>query len=91
LLKNFEVLKYFYNRGLDAPIGFYRGKHGYEIGLIIEINRELILVEIKSGMTFAPDWIKNLEIFHTRTRKPVGNRFVLYGGEEIHTIRNIKV
>ncbi len=86
-----EVLKYFYNRGLDAPISFYRERRGYEIDLIIEINRELILVEIKSGMTFAPDWIKNLEMFHTRTRKPVGRRFVLYGGDEIHTIRNIKV
>ncbi len=86
-----EVLKYFYNRGLDSPISFYREKNGYEIDLIIEINRELILVEIKSGMTFAADWTKNLETFDPRTNKPIKGRFIIYGGEEIHTVHKIKI
>lgn len=86
-----EVLKYFYNQGLEAPIHFYREKNGYEVDLVIEMNRELILVEIKSGMTFTLDWIKNLEMFDSRTKKPIRSRFIIYAGEETKTIRNVKV
>ena len=86
-----EILKYFYNRGLDAPISFYREKKGYEIDLIIEINRELILVEIKSGMTFGSDWTKDLENFDSRTKKTIKGRFIIYGGETMHTLHKIKI
>ncbi len=86
-----EILKYFYNQGLDAPVSFYREKNGYEIDLIIEINRGLILVEIKSGMTFAVDWTKNLETFDSRTKKPITGRFIIYGGEEMRAVHKIKI
>jgi predicted AAA+ superfamily ATPase len=86
-----EVLKYFYNQGLDAPVSFYREKNGYEIDLIIEVNRELILVEIKSSMTFGTDWTENLETFDSRTKKPIKGRFIVYGGEDAHTVRKVKI
>lgn len=86
-----EALKFFYNQGLDASISYYREKNGYEIDLIIEVNRELIVVEIKSSMTFSMDWIENLESFDKKTKKPIKARFIIYAGEEIRTIRHIKV
>jgi hypothetical protein len=86
-----EVLKYFYNQGSDAPVSFYRQKNGFEIDLVIEVNRELILVEIKSSMTFGPDWTENLETFDSKTKKPIKGRFIIYGGEDAHTVREVKI
>lgn len=46
-----EIVKGFWNAGLDAPIWFYRDKRGTEIDLLIEQNGELMPLEIKRTAT----------------------------------------
>jgi predicted AAA+ superfamily ATPase len=51
-----ETLKHRYNRGLSADLYFWRDNHGLEIDLVFEHAGRLHAVEIKSGMTYSPDW-----------------------------------
>ncbi|MCK3654430.1 ATPase [Pasteurellaceae bacterium Macca] len=48
-----EIIKSFYNNGLEPPIYFYRDTNQKEIDLLIEYNRTLYPVEIKT--TASPD------------------------------------
>ena len=58
-----EIVKRYYNQGTEPPLYFWRDQHGHEIDLLIDGPRELYPIEIKSGMTFSPDWTKNLDWF----------------------------
>lgn len=48
-----EIIKSFYNNGIEPPIYFYRDTNQKEIDLLIEYNRTLYPVEVKS--TASPD------------------------------------
>lgn len=48
-----EIIKSFYNNGLEPPIYFYRDTNQKEIDLLIEYNRTLYPIEIKT--TASPD------------------------------------
>lgn len=48
-----EIIKSFYNNGLEPPIYFYRDTNQKEIDLLIEYNRILYPIEIKT--TASPD------------------------------------
>ena len=43
-----EVIKFFHNRGLKAPLYFFRDSNGLEVDLIIEYQSKIIIMEIKS-------------------------------------------
>ena len=44
-----EIIKSFYNNGIEPPIYFYRDTNQKEIDLLIEYNRALYPVEIKTS------------------------------------------
>ncbi|QIW16261.1 ATPase [Pasteurellaceae bacterium RH1A] len=48
-----EIIKSFYNKGLEPPLYFYRDTNQKEIDLLIEYDRKLYPVEIKT--TASPD------------------------------------
>ena len=77
-----EVLKAHLNAGRRPDLFFYRDTHGNEVDLIIKSGRTLIPVEIKSGATFTPDFIKGIHRF----KKIAGERFkqsyVIYNGTD---------
>lgn len=56
-----EIFKYFYNRGQEAPLYFWRDQHGHEVDLVVDKGVHLDLIEIKSGSTFNKEFIKNIE------------------------------
>lgn len=43
-----EVIKFFENRGVQAPLFFFRDNNGLEVDLIIELADKKVLIEIKS-------------------------------------------
>jgi predicted AAA+ superfamily ATPase len=85
LFENFvinEICKSYYNRGERPPIYYWRDSKGREIDLIIDQGNSLIPIEIKSGATYHSDFFKNIEWWSEIADVPVGDRFVIYGGEK---------
>lgn len=80
-----EAIKRRFNAGQPADLYFWRDSAGHEIDLLFETPAGLQAVEIKSGATFAADWLDGLAKWRkfageTPTAKPV----LIYGGEESH-------
>lgn len=86
-----EILKSCLNYGKRPELFFYRDTNGNEVDLIIKAARNLIAFEIKSALTFTPDFLKGIERF----RKIAGDRcskgYVLYNGHEQYALKGIRV
>lgn len=75
-----EALKSRYNAGLDGRIYYMRDKVGVEIDLVVEKQRKLSLIEIKSAKTPNEDMASNIRTI----RKSTGageKAYVVYSGE----------
>ena len=57
-----EIIKSYQNKGLLAPICYYRDKDKMEIDLIIEQNNTLYPIEIKKSSSPKKDSIKNFKV-----------------------------
>ncbi len=77
-----ETIKYRWNRGLRADIYFWRDNHGNEIDLVFEHEGRLHGVELKSGMTYATDWVRSLTRWQAHIGEEAGVASVVYGGSE---------
>jgi predicted AAA+ superfamily ATPase len=75
-----ECMKQIFNAGQQPGLYFWRDQHGHEIDLIIESGLNLIPVEIKSGATFRPEWLTNVNWFSKFQPKVSG--YVVYGGTQ---------
>ena len=80
-----ELIKQRFNAGQPADLYFWRDSAGHEIDLVCETPFGLQAVEIKSGSTFAADWVDVLKKWQkftgdTPTMKPI----LIYGGVESH-------
>lgn len=80
-----ELIKQRFNSGLPADLYFWRDSTGNEIDVVFETAAGLQAVEIKSGSTFAADWLEGLKKWqkfagNTPTRKPI----LIYGGTDSH-------
>ncbi|MEK7377164.1 MAG: ATP-binding protein [Candidatus Margulisiibacteriota bacterium] len=72
-----ETIKTYYNRGLEAPVYFWRDTKGNEIDLIIDEGNYLYPIEIKSAFTPNINFLRNVEYFIKtqavkRDKKPYG-------------------
>lgn len=84
-----EKLKDFYNKGLTSPYYFWRDQHGHEVDLVEDRGSYLHLSEIKSSMTFHPDFINNLEWLNSLQERKVGE--IIYGGDEEFSFKEYKI
>jgi predicted AAA+ superfamily ATPase len=79
-----ETLKHRLNQGLGPDLHFWRDNHGLEVDLVVEHRGRLHAVEIKSGTTYAGDWMGPAR----RWRQAVGAEAVdpvlVWGGETSH-------
>lgn len=86
-----EILKSGLNHGKRPELFFYRDTNGNEVDLLIKKGRTLLPVEIKSAVTFTPDFLKGIERF----RKIAGDRcskgYVLYNGHDEYTLKGTRV
>jgi uncharacterized protein len=77
-----ETLKYRLNRGFSPDLYFWRDNHGTELDLLYPEGQFLYPVEVKSGQTFSPDWVRGLDKFKRYAGGRVGHTCVVYGGGE---------
>ena len=82
-----ELLKFYFNRGLDAPLFHFRDRMEHEVDILIEVQRNLIILEVKSAKTITNDWVKNLKYLTKISINKVLLEAIVYGGEE-ETQRN---
>jgi predicted AAA+ superfamily ATPase len=50
-----EIVKGFENQGRKAPLFFWRDATGHEVDVLVDLGDRLVPVEVKSGLTVAPD------------------------------------
>ena len=84
LFENFvisEFLKTRYNKGLRNNCHFWRDNKGSEIDCILENEKRLTPVEIKSGNTFSADYFSQIKYWNKLSGNTSENSFVIYGGE----------
>jgi predicted AAA+ superfamily ATPase len=86
-----EILKSCLNYGKRPELYFYRDTNGNEVDLIIKSARNLIPFEIKSAVTFTPDFLKGIEHFRKIAEDRCSNGYVLYNGHEQFTLKGIRV
>jgi uncharacterized protein len=77
-----ELMKNYYNRGLEPKSYFWRDKTGHEIDAIIETDK-INAVEIKAGRTINSDFFNNLKYWQNITNNEKENAYLIYGGKEI--------
>lgn len=81
-----EWYKHRYNFGKYSDAYMWRDSNGVEIDLVIDDSQKPSFIELKSGATFAYDWLKHLLKFEAH-----GPLHLVYGGKEEMTIKNVNV
>ena len=77
-----ELLKKRYNAGLRSNLSFWRSHTGHEIDLLLENGGRLTPLEIKSGQTFASDWLNGLHKWLALAEHTALTPTLIYGGEQ---------
>ena len=94
LFENFivmEALKRRYNTGKESNLYFYRDSHQNEIDLVLKNSSGLLGIEIKSAMTYHPDFEKTLRQLDGWMSEPVLGKAVVYAGTLENTSGAIKL
>lgn len=77
-----EFWKMIFNRKLNSRIFYFRDSNGNEVDSVIEHGGFLKAVEIKSGKTIIPDFLKGLSYLDKISDSVKIEKYVVYGGEE---------
>jgi len=87
-----EAVKNFLHRGLQPDVYFWRDSAGHEIDLLIDSGGgRLLPVEAKSGQTFHPDFVKDLEWWRKAGGLTDRTGVVVYGGEQSMPFKDDRV
>lgn len=86
-----ELLKERYNKGLGNNFYFYRDQHNNEVDIVQEQGHLVNLFEIKSSMTFHPDFLKGLNYLKKLIPDRIQNSTLVYSGNEDFITQNHKV
>ena len=76
-----ERFKQKYNAGQAADLYFWRDSAGHEVDLLEETTSGLLATEIKSGATFAPDWLDGLRKWSHVAGDKSGVPTLIFGGD----------
>jgi predicted AAA+ superfamily ATPase len=86
-----ELYKKRLNTGLPIDLYFWRDNTGNEVDLIIEKEKGLQPIEIKSGSTYASDWSQGLNKWQALAKNSSLEPAILYGGESNFEREGLKV
>lgn len=75
-----DILKERLNAGIDPNLYYFRDTKGNDVDLLIDQRRTLFPIEIKSSMTWHPDFTKGIKWFQ-RNASVVGKGTVIYAGD----------
>jgi len=76
-----EYLKRRWNAGRQTNLYFWRSHGGLEVDLMLEQGQVLAPVEIKSGATVSPDWLRPLRRWRELAGNAAGRPIIVYGGD----------
>jgi predicted AAA+ superfamily ATPase len=76
-----EALKARFNAGRAANLYFFRDQRGLEVDLLAMRARDILPIEIKSGMTYDKSFATNLRSF-CKAADSTQNPTVIYGGNQ---------
>lgn len=76
-----EILKHEFNRGRRTEIWFWRDNIGHEVDLLLPVGPKLQPVEIKSGTTFAADWLRSPQRWAALAGDDALPPIIVYGGD----------
>jgi len=85
-----EALKAQLNAGREPQLHFYRDQQSSEVDLLFQRNRKLVPIEIKSAMTFHPEFVRGIERFQ-QLAPSAGRGYVIYAGELTPELANADV
>jgi len=89
-----ELTKLFAHNGERPRLFFWRDSHGTEVDVLIDLGRERMAVEIKSGVTVAADSFRGLEAYQRLRSASEGESIgtvLVYGGDEWYERRGSDV
>ena len=86
-----EFVKQRYNAGRPAGLYFWRDNTGNEVDLVFETSAGLQPVEIKSGATFVPDWLRGLKKWASIATDQALPGWLIYGGDDRYGREGIEV
>jgi predicted AAA+ superfamily ATPase len=84
-----ELLKARVNKDADPQLYFLRTEKGFEIDIIHRQGSELIPIEIKSSMSYHPDFVRNLKTF-CETEKQARNPLLIYAGDSYPSFEGVR-
>lgn len=77
-----EYLKRRWNAGRQSNLFFWRSHGGLEVDLVLEQGDALTPVEIKSGATVSPDWLRGVRRWRELAGATAGRPVIVYGGDQ---------
>lgn len=86
-----EYVKHYANRGMDPFISFWRDHTGHEIDLILEQDKTLFPIEIKSGYSLPSDALKNLAYWTALKGNRNKESAVIYCGDRSEKRGNTRI
>ena len=84
-----ECLKHRFNQGKEGNVYFYRDSNGQEVDILVKEEGQLTAIEVKSSMTYHPDFAKSLQHLPQWTSTPIKRRAVVYAGDFENTVGDI--
>ncbi len=79
-----ELVKQRFNQGWPADLYFWRDNTGHEIDVLLETPQGLRPIEIKSGTTFASDWLTGIRKWQRLGGGEPIDAAVIFGGSGQH-------
>ena len=75
-----ELLKFYFNKGKEAPLYYWRDKSGREIDCLIDTGMKTYAFEFKYSSTANISFAKNLEYWNSLSNNNPDNSFVIFRG-----------
>lgn len=92
LFENFiisEIIKMQHHAGKKPSVYYWRESNGTEIDCIIELNNQkLMALEIKGGVTFNKDYLKNFKNF---PQSDLIQKYLIYTGESLPSVSDVEI
>lgn len=79
-----ELYKCFANAGETPPLYFWRDRAGHEVDVVLDLGRELLPVEIKSGETVHGSFFDGMKYFRALGAPASGTGVLMHGGDALY-------
>lgn len=86
-----ELRKAFEHAGRDAPLFFWRDASKREVDLLVDLGTRVVPIEIKSGLTVAPDAFESLRYWTSLQGNPNRGGLLVHGGDRAFSHGDVTV